>query len=210
MQIKTFCFNPFSENTYIIFNEAGSSWIVDPGCSDQSEEKELLDFIGDHKLRLEALLLTHAHIDHILGNDFIYREFGLKPIMHSNELGLLRSAAALAQMYGIPYSKSEEPERFLEDKEVLKLGDQNWECILCPGHSPGSICFYNKTEEVLIGGDVLFNGSIGRTDLPGGDHDGLLRNIRNRLFVLDPKTIVLPGHGEPTTIRHEMETNPFF
>lgn len=210
MQIKTFCFNPFSENTYIIFNEAGSSWIVDPGCSDHREERELLDFIRDHKLKLEALLLTHAHIDHILGNDFIYREFGLKPIMHSNELGLLRSAAALAQMYGIPYSKSEEPEIFLEDKEVLKLGDQNWECILCPGHSPGSICLYNKTEEVLIGGDVLFNGSIGRTDLPGGDHDSLLRNIRNRLFVLEPKTIVYPGHGEPTTIRHEMETNPFF
>lgn len=210
MQIKTFCFNPFSENTYILFNDDRLAWIVDPGCSDSREEKILFDFIHVQQLNVDQLLLTHAHIDHILGNAFITREYGLKPKMHMNELGILRSAASLAKMYGIPYSHSEEPEKFLEDNDIIKLGAQSWKCILCPGHSPGSLCFYNEQEGILIGGDVLFNGSIGRTDLPGGDHDSLLRNIREKLFSLDPQTIVYPGHGEPTTIRHELETNPFF
>ncbi|MBK9109441.1 MAG: MBL fold metallo-hydrolase [Saprospiraceae bacterium] len=210
IHIKAFCFNPFYENTYLIYNDAGVCWIVDPGCSNQEEQEKLSSFIREYELRPVKLLLTHGHIDHILGCAFVYHKFGLSPEMHLKELEIYNSGSYVGAMYGIEYIAGPPPGLFLVDGQTLLLGDSSLTCILCPGHSPGSICFYNKEQKFLIGGDVLFEGSIGRTDLPGGDHDSLIRNIKARIFSLDKNVVVYPGHGGATTVGQEILTNPFF
>lgn len=209
MQIATFCFNPFFENTYIVYNGEKEAWIIDPGCMTQAEEEVLIDFLDSGSLKPVRLLLTHAHIDHILGCAFLFEKYGLLAEMHVQEEMLMQTAGSIAGMYGIPYRASKWNKNFLFEGQDLLLGDQVWRTIWCPGHSPGSLCFYQGDEEVLIAGDVLFDGSIGRTDLPGGDHDTLIRSIREKLFVLSNATKVFPGHGGPTTIGKEKMTNPF-
>ncbi|MBK8954203.1 MAG: MBL fold metallo-hydrolase [Saprospiraceae bacterium] len=210
IQIKAFCFNPFYENTYVVYNDAGQCWIVDPGCSNAEEEKELADYLERNHLKPERLLLTHGHIDHILGCAFLFRSFQLIPEIHPADLDIYNSGQYVAGMYGVPFKAGPTPGAWLEEDQILKLGDSEWRCIFCPGHSPGSICFYNREDKILIGGDVLFEGSIGRTDLPGGNHEALIRNIRNKIFSLDKDVIVYSGHGGTTTIGQEILTNPFF
>lgn len=210
IHIKAFCFNPFYENTYLIYNDTGLCWIVDPGCSNREEQETLSGFISQQKLRPVKLLLTHGHIDHILGCAYVFKQYGLAPELHKNDLDIYNSGAYVGAMYGIAYEAGPAPSLFLEDGQLLNLGDYSWICIFCPGHSPGSLCFYNKEQKILIGGDVLFEGSIGRTDLPGGDHNTLIRNIRSRIFSLDKDVVVYSGHGGTTTIGQEILTNPFF
>jgi hydroxyacylglutathione hydrolase len=207
---QIFTFNLFAENTYLLYNEAGETFIIDPGCSTPEECNTLARFIDEKGLKPKRLLLTHAHLDHILGNDFIYRKYGLAPYMHSEDLKLLHALAYSATFYGLDgVTPSPEPAGFLNDIDIVKLGDTELKVIFAPGHSPGSICFYAPSEKKLWGGDVLFRESIGRTDLPGGDFDTLANSIRTGLFTLPDDVIVYSGHGEPTTIGHEKKYNPF-
>lgn len=209
LYLKSFTFNPFQQNTYLVYTDEGIAYLIDAGNSTASENEELKQFIAEKKLRLKRFLLTHAHIDHILGARFIFDTYGLLPEVHSSELFFIDRMAQTAAMYGLPFEQAPTPEKFLNDGDLIQLGNYEFQCLVAPGHSPGSICFYNKENKLLIGGDVLFQGSIGRSDLPLGDHDTLLRSIREKLFVLDDAVKVYSGHGPSTSIGFEKLHNPF-
>lgn len=207
--VQSITFNPFEENTYIISNEDGECIIIDPGCYDRSEQNELAQFIQGHGLKPVKLLNTHCHIDHILGNAFVSKTFGLGLEIHSGELPVLNAGSAVAGMYGITYETSPHPVNFLKEGEKIELGNTKLKILFTPGHSPASVCFYNADDGWVIGGDVLFYESIGRTDLPGGDYNTLINSIRTQLFTLPSETVVYPGHGQQTTIGYEKMFNPF-
>lgn len=207
--VQSFVFNPYQENTYVLYDESGACAIIDPGMYSPAEEAELAGFIRENGLRPEAVLNTHCHIDHVLGNRFIYNEYGLIPKMHEGELPLLVEVQNYAPQMGLRYEASPIPETFLEDGQSLRFGKSQLDLILVPGHSPAHLCFYVREQDFLIGGDVLFRNSIGRTDLPGGNHEELLMSIRQRVYTLPDNTIVYPGHGPETTVGDEKRHNPF-
>ncbi len=207
--VKVFTFNAFQENTYLLWSNNGDCWIIDPGCSSTGEENILKKFIDDRGLHPVRLINTHCHIDHILGNEYVSRTFDLKLEAHKNEKDILRSGKVVADMYGLPYSPSPTIEHFLEEGDELALGETIFQVLLTPGHSPGSICLYTPSKGMVIGGDVLFYGSIGRTDLPGGNYETLIRSIKEKLLVLPDETIIMPGHGPNTNIGFERTNNPF-
>ncbi len=209
VQIKSFAFNPYQENTYILFDESLECVIIDPGMYSGDEQNEFLKFIAHNDLKPVLLLNTHCHIDHVLGNKFIFDTYGLLPQFHKGEEMVLNSIVAYAPRMGIAYEVSPLPEVFLPESGTVKFGNSELELIFAPGHSPAHLCFYNKDEHFLIGGDVLFYQSIGRTDLPGGDHAQLLRNIKEKLFILPDDCRVYPGHGPSTSIGFEKQHNPF-
>ena len=209
LHIKSFTFNPFQENTYLIFDDTGEASIIDPGCHTAAERKELADFIQQKSLKPTLLLNTHCHIDHILGNWFVFSKFRLKPHIHPMELTVLEAGSQVANMYGLPYRKSPDPAAFLDVTKSLEIGKTRLELLFTPGHSPGSVSFYCKQSDFVIGGDVLFQQSIGRTDLPGGNHTTLIQSIQEKLMVLDDHIVVYPGHGPETTIGAERKFNPF-
>ncbi|MGP8214983.1 MAG: MBL fold metallo-hydrolase [Bacteroidia bacterium] len=206
---KNFVFNIFNENTYILFIETGEAAIIDPGCSDSAETRKLADFISSNGLKPVLLLNTHAHIDHVLGNDFVYRQYGLAPRLHHDDLQILDALVYSSGFYGLNAVASPKPEVFLKEGDIVKLGHEEFRVIFVPGHSPGSICFYSEKHKILWCGDVLFRESIGRTDLPGGNFDTLAHNIRTKLFTLPDDVKVFSGHGIATTIGHEKKFNPF-
>lgn len=209
LYLKAFTFNPFQQNTYLLYDEENTAYLIDAGNYSTSEHEELKAFIADKKLNLKRFLLTHAHIDHILGARFIFDTYGLLPEVHESELFFIDRMQQSAAMYGIPCEQAPRPEKFIKDGDVIRLGKYKFDCILARGHSPGSICFYNAENKLLIGGDVLFRGSIGRSDLPLGDHETLIRSIRERLFALDDEVKAYCGHGPATTIGYERLNNPF-
>ena len=209
LYLKSFCFNPFQENTYLVYDENNTAFIIDPGNSDADEDKELMNFITEKKLNLTRLLLTHAHIDHILGNDFILEEYGLYPEVHTDDVIFIERMTQSAAMYGVQCNPSALPKKLIADGDKIMLGKYEFLCIHTPGHSPGSICFYNRENKILIGGDVLFNGSIGRSDLPRGDHETLIRSIREKILTLGNDIRVYPGHGPHTITGYEEKHNPF-
>ena len=207
--IHSFTFNPFSENMYILYDETKEALIIDPGCYTQPEKEELAKFIRDAGIKPVKLLNTHAHIDHVLGNNFVAAKYGLKLEMHEADADLLRSAPVYGQMWGIKPEPSPEPSAFLTEGDEVKFGNSKLDVLYTPGHCPGSITFYSSDEKFAIVGDVLFYGSIGRTDLPGGNHELLIRSIREKLFPLGDDMVVYPGHGPSTTIGFEKQHNPF-
>jgi hydroxyacylglutathione hydrolase len=209
LYLKSFCFNPFQQNTYLLYDNEGTAFIIDPGNYSSSENSLLKNFIEEKKLNLTRLLLTHAHIDHILGNKFIFDNYGLLPEMHEEEVFFIERLPQTAAMYGVPCDPSPFPEKFIVPGDKIVLGTYEFETIFTPGHSPGSISYYNKENKLLISGDVLFLNSIGRTDLPKGDHETLLTSIREQLFCLPQDVKVYSGHGPSTTIGYEKENNPF-
>jgi hydroxyacylglutathione hydrolase len=209
MRIKEFVFNPFQENTYVVYDETLDCIIIDPGCYDSGEEEELKNFIEESRLRPVALLNTHCHVDHVFGNHFIASTYNLVPQIHELEIRALESVVTVAEMFGLEATPSPEGETSLKDNGVFRFGNTVLKMIFAPGHSPGSICFYSENDSILIGGDVLFQGSIGRTDLPGGDYHTLINSIRQKLFLLPDSTVVFPGHGPQTTIGYEKKFNPF-
>jgi len=208
MKIQPFTFNPFQENTYVLSNE-GQCFIVDPGCSNRTEEQELVSYIESNNLKVKAILNTHCHIDHILGNAFCCNTFDAPLWMDSRDLPNLRSGKVLSDMYGIPYQVSPEPDLLLDDQKTIKLNEHELELRFVPGHAPGHIVFINHSLKWVIAGDTLFQLSIGRTDLPGGNHDQLLDSIRRELFSLDDDYEVHCGHGVSTNIGFEKKHNPF-
>jgi glyoxylase-like metal-dependent hydrolase (beta-lactamase superfamily II) len=209
LYLKSFTFNPFQENTYLLYDDTGEAFVIDPGNSNSRENEALSSFINEHRLRLTRLLLTHAHIDHIMGNRYIKDTYGLLPEVHRNDLPFIERMPQTAATYNLKCDPSPMPEKFIQEEDVIFLGKYELLCIFTPGHSPGSISFYNKENKLLIGGDVLFNGSIGRTDLPLGNHETLISSIKEKLFVLGNDVKVYCGHGPATTIGHEKATNPF-
>ena len=208
--VKGFTFNPVQENTYILFNEHLNCSIIDPGCYFSAERKELKDFINEYKLVLNYLLNTHCHLDHVFGNKFVFDTYGTPLHIHEKEQPVLAYAPMSGKNWNLPFDNYEDKLVFLKEGELVVLGDDELKVLFTPGHSPGHICFYCEKQQFIIGGDVLFRGSIGRTDLPGGNHETLLRSIRQELFTLPDEVIVYPGHGEPTTIGFEKKHNPFF
>lgn len=209
LYLKQFTFNPFQENTYLLYNDLNEAFIIDPGNSNTSENTILKNFITEKKLNLTRLLLTHGHIDHVLGNQFVLDEYGLLPEMNEKDLFFIQNMEKSASLYGIPFQQSPIPKRGIDEGETIYLGKYQLKCIAAPGHSPGSICFYIPSNNILIGGDVLFLNSIGRTDLPFGNHQDLINSIQLKLFELSDDTKVYPGHGPSTTIGQEKRTNPF-
>lgn len=207
IHIQSFTFNPFQENTYIVYTDSGECMIIDPGCYDKVEEDKLSDFISKKKLKPVLLVNTHCHIDHVFGNKYVSEKYGLTPIIHPIEEPMLEAVGRVAEMYGLEYTPSPEP-TILVDKEI-KLGNETFKVLFVPGHSPGHIALYHSESGSLIVGDVLFRQSIGRSDLPGGDMDTLLNSIRTQLFVLPDNTVVYPGHMDQTTIGYEKKHNPF-
>lgn len=207
--VEAFTFSPVQENTYVLYNQQNQALLIDPGCYFTAEEEKLLQFINDRQLSPLKLLNTHCHLDHVFGNNWVHRKFGLELHLHPKEEQVLAFAPVSGQMWGLNFQNYSGPLHFLEEGDVVELGEDRLEVILAPGHSPGSICFYCREQGFLIGGDVLFYESIGRTDLPGGDHATLLQSIREKLFTLPDETVVYAGHGPSTTIGHEKEHNPF-
>ena len=209
LKIDSFTFNPFQENTYVLSDESGECIIIDPGCYDAEEKEELAIFIDSKGLKPVKILLTHAHIDHVLGINFLAGKYGLPIVMNSIETELLKSASIYGQMWGIQVEPSPDPQEFLKDGDTFTFGKTELEVLFTPGHSPGSLSFYHRPTKQLIAGDVLFYGSIGRTDLPGGNFETLEKSIRTKLYTLEDDVIVYSGHGQSTTIGHEKRTNPF-
>lgn len=209
LKIKSFVFSPIQENTYLLYNEFNQCAIIDPGCYFNAEKEELTQFIKDNSLTLIHLLNTHCHLDHVFGNKYMAEMYSLTPQIHKNEEQVLAFASTSGLMYDLPFDNYTGQLFFLKEGDVVTIGKDELLIIEAPGHSPGHICFYNKAQGFLIGGDVLFNKSIGRTDLPGGNYDELIKNIKEKLFVLPNKTVVYSGHGETTTIGVEKVENPY-
>jgi glyoxylase-like metal-dependent hydrolase (beta-lactamase superfamily II) len=209
IHIKAFTFSPISENTYVLYNNEGKAVIIDPGCYFPAEQETLKNFLTDNNLTPVYLLNTHCHLDHVFGNKWVHETYGLALHLHPNEKAMLALAPVSGERWGLPFQNYAGPLHFLNDGDTVLLGDTEIHVILAPGHSPGSICFYIPSQGDLMGGDVLFRGSIGRTDLPGGDTETLLTSIREKLWVLPDETVVYSGHGIKTTIGYEKRNNPF-
>ena len=211
INVKSFVFNFFRENTYLLYDHTNEAVIIDCGCVTKHEEDALSGFIEANKLQLKRLLCTHYHFDHVIGNTFIYDRYGIRPEIHKYE----KSAnAPTLQMQALRYGRNMrfeeiEPVRFIDDNEEIYFGASVLKAIFVPGHSPGSLAFYSEADHFIASGDVLFPGSIGRTDLFGGDFHQLIASIKNRLMPLPDNTIVYAGHGSPTTIGIEKAHNPF-
>jgi glyoxylase-like metal-dependent hydrolase (beta-lactamase superfamily II) len=209
LQIKSFVFSPIQENTYILYNEFNDCIIIDPGAYFDTEKDKMASFIKEMQLKPEMLLNTHCHLDHVFGNKFIAEQFKLTLHIHKKEKVVLDFAPASGLMYNMPFDNYSGELIFLEEGETIKIGDDVLEILFTPGHSPGHLSFYSRKDKFVISGDALFYRSIGRTDLPGGDHEILLDSIRKQLFSLPDETIVYSGHGPETTVGDEKKYNPF-
>lgn len=209
LQVKSFVFSTIHENTYVLYNESVDCIIIDPGCYFEEERNELKDFLSSKGLKPVFLLNTHCHLDHVFGNKFVAEMYGLTLHLHEKEKAVLSFAPASGLMWNMPFDNYQGDFILLKEGDRIKLGEDELSVIEAPGHSPGHVCFYCEQQHFVIGGDVLFRGSIGRTDLPGGSFETLIKSIRTRLFVLPDETIVYNGHGEPTTIGEEKLHNPF-
>lgn len=209
LQIEVMPFNPFQTNTYILYDETGKCVIIDPSCYEKEEEKKLSAFIEQKKLKPVAILYTHCHIDHMLGNNYVAKKYRIKPFTHKDSLLFLENSRTYAKSFGFEIDKPVMPESFLEDGDIVKFGNQQLRAIHAPGHAAGSLCYYHEESGSLVVGDVLFQNSIGRTDLPTGDHDTLIKSILQSLMTLPEDVTVYPGHGPSTNIGYEKKTNPF-
>jgi hydroxyacylglutathione hydrolase len=209
ISIKSFEFSPIQENTYVLYNEFNECIIIDPGCYYDAEKETLVAFITEKKLTPTMLLNTHCHLDHVFGNKMVAEKYNLTLQMHENEQPVLAYAPTSGLMYNIPFDNYEGDFIFLNDGNIVKLGADELQVLLTPGHSPGSISFYCAKDKFIISGDVLFRNSIGRTDLPGGNHAQLIQSIKEKLMTLPEDTKVYSGHGVPTTVGYESRNNPY-
>lgn len=207
--IDILVFNPFQVNSYILSDETKECVIIDPACNDEKEKLRLTDFINSKGLKPVKMLITHCHIDHILGINFMAEKYGIGVEFHRGGLIYYNDAPIHGMTFGFDVEKPIKPQQYLNEGDVLNFGNSTLEMIHTPGHADGSLCFYNKMEKFVIVGDVLFAGSIGRTDLPTGNHEMLIENITKKLFALGDDFTVFPGHGPSTTIGEEKRTNPF-
>jgi glyoxylase-like metal-dependent hydrolase (beta-lactamase superfamily II) len=209
IQFHVFPFNPFQENTFVLWNAENECIIIDPGCCNRQEENQLSDFISRNGLKPLAVWLTHCHIDHVLGLDFCLKTWNLPYFLHENEIAALKSVEVYAPAYGFPQFRSPENQGNLLSEGEIHLGNETFQILFVPGHSAGHLAFYHSESGQIWAGDVLFRESIGRTDLPGGNFNQLEKSILEKLYQLPETTVVHPGHGPGTTIGHEKRHNPF-
>ena len=210
MTIKTFVFNAFQQNTYVLHDETGEAIIIDAGCISENENNVLKAYLSDNNLTLKRVLNTHLHLDHQFGNGFLYQTFNIKPEACKEDEFLLESNVLKARMYGfIVDDTPQEIGEYISDNQEIKFGNTILKALHVPGHSPGSMAFYCENDNTLIAGDVLFQGSIGRTDLEMGNYATLINSITERLLVLPEETVVYCGHGPATTIGNEKKFNPY-
>ena len=210
LKLESLIFNPFSENTFIVYDETNECIIVDPGCTNAAEEDRLFGFIDSHQLKPLMVINTHGHVDHVVGNNAVKRRYGIKVAAHLDMHHDFTQAKRQAVWLGMqPEGDIDLPDIDLQDDQEIKVGNGILEVICTPGHAKGSISLYAPAEGWVITGDALFCRSIGRTDLPGGNFEELRESIRTRLFSLPNETEVFPGHGESTTIGEEKDFNPF-
>ena len=209
IHVASFTFNPFQENSYVLYDETKECIIIDPGCYTDNERKQLKSFIAKEGLKPVRLINTHCHLDHICGNAFIAKEYGLKLEAHEGEKVVLDASVDHGKMYGFVFEPSPAIENYLKEGEKITFGNSELDILYTPGHSPASISFYSAKDNFVIAGDVLFFMGIGRTDLPGGSHQTLLDSIRRELFTLPDETAVYNGHGQKTSIGFEKVNNPF-
>ena len=210
VQIKIFVFNSFQENTFLLYDETNECVIIDAGCNEDREYEKIDDFIKENNLTLKSIINTHCHIDHIMGNAYLVERYNVPSVAHKDDMPLIERSKDMAMAFGLNVQEPPVPNQFVNEGDEIKFGNTALLVKHVPGHSPGSIALYNKKDNFVIVGDVLFKGGIGRTDLPGGDYDTLISSINEKLFSLDGDVIVYPGHGENTTIANEMNSNPFF
>lgn len=210
LQIKKFTFSPFSENTYVVYNEHKNAIIIDPGCFYPEEEQSLKTFIENNDLKVNRLINTHAHIDHIFGNAFVVSTWNVPVELHEKDVITLKRMPAAAELWGIKgFRESPLPEKFLNEGDQISLDSDQMDVVFVPGHAPGHVAFICHAQKFIIGGDVLFEGSIGRTDLPGGSLEVLMQSIKDKFLPLEDDYVVYSGHGNETTIGRERKTNPF-
>ena len=209
LNIQRFIFNPFQVNTFVLWDETGECAIVDPGCYSPREQDELKEFIREKGLRPVRLINTHCHIDHIAGMAFVSREYGLQPEAHFDGIPFIRHSEKTYFIYGFDTLETIDPHLPLKEGDIIRFGTSEMHVVETPGHAAGSVCFISHQDKFVITGDVLFHQSIGRTDLPTGDYDLLIKNIREKLLTLPPDYKVFPGHGPETTIGFEAYSNPF-
>ncbi len=210
MITKTFTVNPFSMNCYIYWDEKSKEGvIIDPGAFEDFEKDEILDYIHSIGIGIKLILNTHGHIDHILGNDWAKKTFNVPLLMHKDDMPLIEKAPEQGAMFGVVFPKPPEPDMFIDETDTIKFAGSEFKIIHTPGHSPGSVCFIDEKEKVIFGGDVVFCGSIGRTDLWMGDIEVLLDSIKNKIFSYPDDFIIYAGHMEETSIGEERENNPF-
>lgn len=209
IQVKLFAFNDFQENTYILYDDTKEAIVIDPGCYYPAEQETLKNFIKEKDLKVVDLINTHCHIDHVLGNQFIKDQYQVKLKIHPVEEPYLAAVKTYAPNYGFIQYKEAQPDDFLEEGAVVSFGQSELEVLFVPGHAPGHIALYHPNQKIVIGGDVLFKQSIGRTDLPGGNFNQLIESIKTKFFPLADDVVVYTGHGPSTTIGEEKQTNPF-
>ena len=209
IQIKKFTFNPVQENTFLLYDETKECIIVDAGCYFENEKKELDDFISENGLKPVKLVNTHCHFDHLLGVTYCRSKYNIPFLAHKDDAFLVERAVESGDRFAVPLEPIDQPDGFLEEGQKIKFGDSFLEMIHVPGHAPGSIVFHQPEQKFIIAGDVLFYGSIGRTDLPMGSFEQLTSNIKNKLFILPDETAVYCGHGPETSIGFEKKNNPF-
>ena len=208
VKVHSFQFNPFQENTFVVYDQEKNCVIIDPGCYERQEEEVLFGFIEENKLKPLALLNTHAHIDHILGNAAVKSKYDIPFYLHKEDLTTLHSVKSYAHVYGFEkYIPSPDPDDYLIDNTELVFGAMKFKIYHTPGHAPGHVVFFNDENKIVINGDVLFNGSFGRIDLPGGDLETLKKSIFEVMFHLPDDTVVHCGHGPETTIGKEKKDN---
>lgn len=207
--VKVFIFSPVQENTYILYNERKDCIIIDPGCYYDDEKDALAFFVENNGLTPRLLLNTHCHLDHVFGNKWVSEKYGLILHLHDKEKIVLDNAPVAGLRWNLPFDNYQGDVQYVREGDIISLGEDELEVFFTPGHSPGSVIYYCRKQGFIIGGDVLFRMSIGRTDLPGGDHGTLISSIRNKLLVLPDDVVVYSGHGDKTTIGFERNNNPF-
>ena len=207
--IQSFAFNPFSENTYLVYNDDKDAFLIDPGNFNEHETKILTDFIETEGIKIKNILLTHAHIDHVLGLQWAYDTYKVPVLMHETEKEILDRNPMSASRFGFFFKPFEGEINFISQDDTLNLDGEEFVIYHVPGHSPGHVAYHHKEQNILISGDVLFQGSVGRTDLYKGNFETLITSIHNKLLILDAETEVFPGHGNPTTVAFEKDYNPF-
>lgn len=209
MKINTIVLSPFEVNTYVVSDDTNQCIIIDPACYSIQDREKLDTFISENKLTPVALLNTHCHLDHLFGNNFIADKYSLGSWSHRADLFLLENFESTVKAYGLSADQPQKPSKFISEDDIITFGDSKIYIMHIPGHSPGSLVFYNEEERIAVAGDVIFSGSIGRTDLPGGDYDTLINGIKTKLYKLDNRVNIYPGHGPSTTVGVEKKTNPF-
>jgi glyoxylase-like metal-dependent hydrolase (beta-lactamase superfamily II) len=210
LNVKKFTFNPFSENTYVVTDEFKNAVIIDPGCYYKAEQNELDNYVLKNNLKLKSILHTHSHLDHMFGTAYLADKYNLDLWICKEDLVTYQSYEKVCEVYGVPITFSPNPTpKFFDLKQLIQIDGIKFEILFVPGHSPGHVAFYNKENNFLINGDCLFENSIGRTDLPGGNHQQLIDSIKNEIFILPDETLVYCGHGNETTIKAEKSSNPF-